>query len=55
MYSFFSPSGLVGGILLRMRLAELEGGLSSQGDHQDICHHGRFGGLPVFAMSEDVQ
>ena len=41
---FFSLTGLVGGILLRMRSAELEGGLSSQGDHEDICHHGRFGG-----------
>ena len=41
---FFSPSGLVGGTLLRMRLAELEDGLSSQGDHEDVCHHGRFGG-----------
>ena len=51
---FFSLLGLVGGILLRMRLAELEGGLSSQGDHEDICHHGRFGGQPVFAMYDDV-
>ena len=41
---FFSLTGLVGGILLRMRSVELEGGLSSQGDHEDICHHGRFGG-----------
>ena len=40
----FSLPGLVGGILLRMRLAELEGGLSSQGDHETICHHSRFSG-----------